>query len=121
MSSDLLTSSRTDPRAWLFWAALALGVGEVIDAFNTPAPATGILFGLLVAAGAVWLRLRGTRIPVVLVLLLAALELALLIFIYPHGTPPPSTLRLGVFIVLAAAVVILSILSLVRGRPTNAR
>ncbi len=114
MSSNLPAKKQTDPHEWLFWAALALAVGELIDAFNTTAPATGLVYALLVAACAVWLRLRATRIPIIILLVLAALELALLIFIYPHGTPPPSPLRLGIFILLTAAVVILSILSLVR-------
>ena len=94
--------------AWLFWAAMAFAIGEFIDAFNTSDVITGIVLALIVAACALWLRMRKSRIPTIILLILSALELAALIFIYPHGNPPPAWWRLAIFTILSATVLFLS-------------
>ena len=108
MLSDSSNVKRIDLRAWLFWAAMAFAMGEFIDAFNTSDVMTGIVLALILAACAWWLRMRRSRLPIIILLLLSALELAAVVFIYPHGNPPPAWWRLAIFTILSAAVSILS-------------
>jgi hypothetical protein len=116
MAADLPNKKTFDPRVWLFWAAMVFAVAELIDAFSTVSPVTGIVYAVLVAACAWWLRMRPSRIPIILLLVLDALELAALIFIYPHATPPPGLWRSAFFVFLTTVVMILAILSLIRPR-----
>jgi peptidoglycan/LPS O-acetylase OafA/YrhL len=114
------TEKHTGPREWLFWAAIALAVGEFIDAFFVDVPAPGIIYAIVVAACAGWLRSRGGRAPIIILLVLAALELAAIIFIYPTSdaiSDDPSALwPLAIFVLLLAAVVILAGLALRRAQ-----
>lgn len=103
-----------DLRGWLFWAAILFALGEFIDAFNTSDVTTGIVFALLVAACAGWLRMRNSRIPVIILLILSALELAAVVFLYPHASPPPAWWRLAIFFVLSTVVLILAGMKLFR-------
>jgi peptidoglycan/LPS O-acetylase OafA/YrhL len=121
MSSDLSSKTHTGPREWLFWAAIALAVGEFIDAFSVDVPAAGIVYAIVVAACAWWLRRRGSRAPAIILLVLAALELAAVIFVYPNGPNPPALWRLAIFGLLAATVVILAVLALLRAPRAPAR
>src|SRR5918912_558561 len=84
----------TGQREWLFWAAIALAVGEFIDALFINVPAAGIIYAIVVAACAWWLRRRGGRAPIIILLVLAAFELAAVIFIYPNSPHPPALWRL---------------------------
>ena len=119
MAANLPNKKQIDPRGWLFWTAIVFAVAELIDAFSTVAPLTGIVYAVLVAACAGWLRMRTSRIPIIILLVLAALELAALIFIYPHATPPPSFWRSAIFVFLTTVVMILTILSLIRPRTVH--
>ena len=110
------TEKHTGPREWLFWAAIALAVGEFIDAFFVDVPALGIIYAIVVAACAWWLRSRGGRAPIIILLVLAAFELAALIFIYPNSDNPPVLWRLAIFVLLTTAVVILAGLALIRAK-----
>ena len=110
------SNNQFHPGRWLFWAAIAFAIGEILDSFSLDDPATGLVFAVLVAACAFWFRMRSSRIPAIVLLILAGFELIALIFIYPHGPTPPAPWRSAVFIVLSAAVALLSILSLMRPR-----
>lgn len=103
-------------RTWLAIAAGVLGIAEVIDAFFIEVPAVGIVFGLATAALGWWTWKSRSWIPVVLVLVLSALELLSVIFVYPNSADPPPAWRLAIFAVLSAIVVILAIVSLLRSR-----
>ncbi|NJC97399.1 MAG: hypothetical protein C3F07_10130 [Anaerolineales bacterium] len=116
MSTNLPVKKQIDWSAWLFWTAIAFALGEFIDAISLGDPTTGIVFAVLIAACAGWFRLRGSRIPLVILLVLSAFEFIALIFIYPHGPTPPAPWRSAIFIVLSAAVAILSVLSFIRPR-----
>lgn len=113
MSTNLSAKKQINWNEWLFWAAIAFAIGEFMDAFSIADPTTGIVFAILVAAYATWFRMRASRFPVVILLILSVLELAALIFIYPHGSTPPAPWRSGLFIVLSATVAILSVRSLI--------
>ena len=76
-------------RTWLAIAAGVLGVGEVIDAFFIEVPVIGIAFGLLMAAAAWWTWKSRSWIPVVLILVLSALELLSVLFVYPNSADSP--------------------------------
>jgi hypothetical membrane protein len=108
MLSDSSNVKSINLRVWLFWVAMAFAIGEFMDAFNTSDVITGIVLALILAACAWWVRMRKSRIPIIILLILSALELAAVIFIYPHGNPPPAWWRLAIFIVLSAAVLVLS-------------
>ncbi len=105
---------KIEARSWLFWTALLFALGEFIDAFNTVDVITGIVFALIVAACAIWLRMRYSRIPVTILLALSTLELAAVIFLYPHASPPVAGWRLVLFFVLSAAVLICAVLTLLQ-------
>jgi len=116
MSSDKSVNNQakhTGPRRWLFWAAIAFAVGEFIDAFFVEVPAPGIIGAIVVAACAWWLRSRGGRAPNIILLVLAAFELAAIIFIfYPNSDDPLVLWRLAPHVLLTAAIVILAGLAL---------
>ncbi len=115
MASQPRTGKSAGPREWLFWAAIALSVGEFIDALHPHNDlASGIIYAVLVAGCGWWLRMRNSRIPVVLLLVLSGLELAALIFLYPNSPTPPAPWRSAIFIVLTLAVLTLALLSLFR-------
>ena len=102
---------------WLVWAAIALAVSEFIDAFFREVPAPGIVYAIMVAACAWWLRSRGGRAPIIILLILAAFELAAIIFIYyPNSDDPLALWRLAPYVLLTAAVVILAGLALRRAQ-----
>jgi hypothetical protein len=110
---------QTSSLKWLFVAAIALAVGEFMDSFSIADPTTGIVYAVLVAGCAVWIRMRTSRIPVVILLLLGGLELAALLFVYPNGPTPPALWRSAIFILLSTVVILLSILSLFGFRSTS--
>ena len=112
MSSHLSSETHTGQREWLFWAAIALAVDEFIDAFFIDVPAVGIIYAIIVAACGWWLRRRGGYAPIIILLGLAAFELAAVIFIYPNSPTPPAFWRLAIGALLTAAVVILAALAL---------
>jgi len=117
-SKALSKGTSADWVKWLFWAAIALAVGEFIDAFFfVEVPAPGIIYAIMVAACAWWLRSRGGRAPIIILLVLAAFELAAIIFIfYPNSDDPLALWRLAPYVLLTAAVVILAGLSLRRAQ-----
>jgi peptidoglycan/LPS O-acetylase OafA/YrhL len=120
MSSNLHGVKDINLREWLFWAAMVFAVGEFIDAFNTIEVIGGIIFSLMVAVCAFWLRRRSGRAPVIILLVLAAFELASVIFIYPNSSPPPAFWRLAIFALITTSVVILAVLALIRAEKVPA-
>jgi peptidoglycan/LPS O-acetylase OafA/YrhL len=114
MSANIPNEKQFNLHKWLFWSALAFALGEFIDAFSIADPTTGIVFALLVAACAWWFRVRASRVPSIILLILSGFELAAVIFIYPHAPTPPAPWRSAIFIILSALVLIFSVLSLIR-------
>ncbi len=120
MTEQLSIAIPATPRAWLFGAAIALVIDEFIDAFHPHNDLiSGIILALLVAACALWLRFRKSPIPAIILLVLTGLELAALVFLYPHSPNPPTPFRSAIFILLTLAVVILSPLTIFRRGSSN--
>ena len=95
---------RRDVRWWLVTAAAVFAVAELIDGIAYGIP-PGIVFAVVVGAGAWWAsRSRGWGAPALLGVL-ALVELFQVIFVYGHGKDPAPWWRLTIFAVLSLSVV----------------
>lgn len=110
------SGSLTGTRLWLFGAAIALAIAEFVDAFFVDVPVMAIIFGLLVAASAFWLRARGTKPPVVILMVLGAMELISVLFVYPNSDDPPAMWDTALFAALTLAVVVFAAMTLLQAR-----
>lgn len=87
-------------------------VAQLIDAFFIDAPIVGIVFAVIVVGLALW-TWRTTRwVPVALLLVTGALELLMVLFVYPNAPSAPPLWRLALFALLSAATVALAALTL---------
>jgi hypothetical protein len=84
LTSDRLTGETTT-RRWrslVVVVAVVLGVSEIAAAFSITEPASAVVYGLVVLGLAWWTARSRRRIPVVLLVVLAALELLAVLAVY---------------------------------------
>ncbi len=85
------------------------GIAELISAPTDDQPLPGIIFGLVVLAGAFWAwRSRGIGAPILLGIL-GTVEFVLVVFVYRTATGAPPAWVIWTFALLSAAVALVGV------------
>ncbi|MGH3322032.1 MAG: hypothetical protein ACRDN9_18025 [Streptosporangiaceae bacterium] len=110
----------TVQRQALVAVAATLAIAELVDAPSNDPAVPGIIFGLVVLAGAVWAwRSTGVGAPILLGVL-GVLEFLGVVFVYRTATGAPPPWVLWIFGLLSLAVVVGAVVCLIT-RTTVAR
>lgn len=125
LAPHTMTSDSTT-RRWrslLVLTAVVLAVSEIAAAFTISEPAAAVVYGLVVLALAWWTARGHRRIPVVLLVVLATVELLAVVAVYGGGeafanpgADVGATLKYGYFALITAVTVAAGVTALAAER-----
>lgn len=96
--------------------SLLLAVMEFVDAFFIDATAFAIGYSVVVAGLGVLAWQRRTRWPAIVLAVLAGLELAMVLLVYPGSEDPPQAWNTAAFAVVTLATAVAAVVVAASGR-----